>query len=115
MLKYSYMKTFSKNDNEFICRVCGKSVPVLNSSSRDHCTRCLCSIHVDINPGDRQNDCMGTLIPIEIETSSKKGYVIKYKCEKCGKLHNNKAANDDNFQTILQVMNKTYDIKKYTK
>ena len=34
---------------------------------------------------------------------------IVYKCEKCGKLHRNKSASDDNFQTILKVMNKTYN------
>ena len=107
------MKIFSKNDNEFNCIVCGKNVPTLNSSSRDHCTRCLCSIHIDINPGDRLNTCLGTLIPIDIETNSKKGYIIKYKCNKCGQFHNNKAAVDDNFQTILKVMNKTYNIKDY--
>lgn len=109
------MKTFSKNDNEFICSVCGKSVPELKTTSRDHCTRCLCSIHIDINPGDRQNSCLGVLIPTEIETNSKKGYIIKYKCNKCGKTHNNKAAVDDNFQTILKVMNKTYNVDDYKK
>ena len=74
------MKTFEKNDNEFICRVCGKLVPELKYSSRDHCTKCLCSIHIDINPGDRANSCLGTLIPTDIETNNKKGYIIKYKC-----------------------------------
>ena len=107
------MKTFTKNDQGFICLNCGKNVPPLNSSSRDHCTRCLCSIHVDINPGDRLNSCLGTLIPIDIETNSKKGYIIKYRCEKCGQLHNNKATEDDNFQTILKVMNKTYNARNF--
>ena len=109
------MKTFEKNDNEFVCNVCGKLVPTLKYSSRDHCTRCLCSIHVDINPGDRANTCLGTLIPIDIETSNKKGYIIKYKCQKCGVQHNNKSAEDDNFKTILQVMNKSYNINEYKK
>ena len=107
------MKTFEKNDNEFVCRVCGKLVPELKYSSRDHCTKCLCSIHVDINPGDRANTCLGTLVPIDIETSNKKGYVIKYKCQKCGVEHNNKTAEDDNFKTILKVMNKTFNINDY--
>ncbi|MBR4999287.1 MAG: RNHCP domain-containing protein, partial [Clostridia bacterium] len=58
------MKTFEKNDNNFLCRVCGHNVPTLKYSSRDHCTKCLCSIHVDINPGDRANSCLGTLVPV---------------------------------------------------
>lgn len=106
------MKTFEKNDNEFICRVCGKSVPPLIYSSRDHCSKCLCSIHVDINPGDRANTCLGTLVPFDIETN-KKGYVVKFKCQKCGQIHNNKTAEDDSFKTILKVMNKTYNIKDF--
>ncbi len=109
------MKAFEKNDNEFICNVCGKLVPALKYSSRDHCTKCLCSIHIDINPGDRSNTCLGTLVPIDVETSSKKGYIIKYKCQKCGIEHNNKSADDDNFKTLLKVMNKTYNIDEYKK
>ena len=107
------MKTFEKNDNSFICRVCGKNVPPLNYSSRDHCTKCLCSIHVDINPGDRANSCLGTLVPVEVEQTNKKGYVIKYQCNKCKQLHNNKAADDDSFKTILMVMSKRFNIADY--
>ena len=109
------MKNFEKNDNEFICRVCEKLVPTLKYSSRDHCTKCLCSIHIDINPGDRANTCLGTLVPVDIEISSKKGYIIKYKCAKCGLEHNNKSAEDDSFKTILKVMNKTYNLNEYKK
>ncbi len=109
------MKTFEKNDDTFVCRVCGNVVPTLKYSSRDHCTKCLCSIHIDINPGDRANTCLGTLVPVDIETSNKKGYIIKYKCQKCNQLHNNKAAEDDNFKTILKVMNKTYKIEEFKK
>lgn len=107
------MKTFEKNDNEFICRVCGKLVPMLKYSSRDHCNKCLCSIHVDINPGDRANNCLGTFVPVDIEVNNKKGYIIKYKCDKCGKYHNNKSADDDSFKIILSIMNKTYDVNSF--
>ncbi len=107
------MKNFVKNDSGFICAVCGKAVEKLNSTSRDHCNFCLCSLHVDVNPGDRQNDCKGVLVPIEVTQNAKKGYIITYKCSKCGQTHNNKAAEDDNFSTILKVMNKTYNIDDY--
>lgn len=108
------MKRFEKNDNEFVCRVCGKFISPLKYSSRDHCTRCLCSIHVDVNPGDRANTCLGTLIPIDVTINNKKGYIITYKCEKCGETHNNKSADDDKFNTILKIMNKTYSIDCFT-
>lgn len=102
------MKTFSNLDEGFKCTVCGCDVKPLKYSSRDHCPNCLCSLHVDINPGDRLNDCKGIMKPISIIQSGKKGYVIEYRCSKCGQLHNNKAAQDDNFSTILAVSNGKY-------
>ena len=109
------MKSFKKNDEGFTCRVCGEVVSPLGYTSRDHCTKCLCSIHVDITPGDRKNTCLGTLIPVDITPDSKKGYIINYRCDKCGQTHNNRTAEDDNFSTILKVMNKTYNINRFFK
>lgn len=105
---------FIKNDNSFVCELCGAKVEKLGYTSRDHCPVCLTSKHVDIFPGDRQNECQGLMKPVDIKMSSK-GYVIQYKCTKCGELHNNKTSNDDNFGTILSVMNKTYNLNKFKK
>ena len=77
-------------DSGFICENCGKEVQPLGYTSRNHCPYCLHSIHVDITPGDRANPCKGLLKPIGIEQSSKKGYVIVFKCTKCGKISRNK-------------------------
>ncbi|MBQ4150818.1 MAG: RNHCP domain-containing protein [Clostridia bacterium] len=87
-------KRFTKNDSGFICRNCGKEVLPLGSSSRNHCPFCLCSIHIDINPGDRANDCLGIMDPIKVEINPKKGYVILHRCRKCGEIKRNRAAND---------------------
>lgn len=92
-----------KNDNGFECRHCGKIVSPLGYTSRDHCPYCLYSIHIDHIPGDRSNDCLGDLKPIAIEMNAKKGYVIVYKCSKCGEIKRNKSANDDSFEVILKV------------
>ena len=97
------MKNFTKNDSGFVCANCGKSVTPLGYTSRNHCPHCLYSLHVDNLPGDRQNTCKGLQKPINIETSGKKGYVIVYKCTKCGKITRNKSANDDNFDTMLKI------------
>ena len=102
-------KLFKKKDESFICSNCGALVPPLFYTSRDHCNRCLVSLHIDINPGDRQNECEGLLLPFSVETNAKKGYVILYKCSKCGETHKNKAAEDDNFDTLLSVINGTYE------
>lgn len=95
---------FIKNDNEFICINCGKKVKKLGYTSRDHCNNCLYSLHVDIEPGDRLNNCKGILIPINVEYNSKKGKVIVYKCNKCGKIIKNIVAKDDNDDAIYKVI-----------
>ena len=96
------MKQFTKNDSGFECVGCGHTVPPLLSSSRDHCNKCLYSLHVDINPGDRENTCGGILQPINISIGNK-GYIIEYRCQKCGETIHNKAAPDDNFDTIVML------------
>lgn len=85
-------KRFTKNDNGFVCRNCGFEVMPLLKTSRNHCPRCLCSLHVDVNPGDRASDCGGLLVPVLVEPDSKKGFVIVHKCKKCGDTRRNKAA-----------------------
>ncbi len=96
-------KRFLARDEEFICENCGKKVSKLGYSSRDHCPYCLHSKHVDINPGDRAESCCGDLEPIGIEINNRKGYVILFKCKKCGKVKKNKAAEDDNMDLIIKL------------
>ena len=79
-----------------------KKVEKLNYSSRDHCPYCLYSKHVDINPGDRANNCKGLLKPIEIE-KFKDTYKIIYKCMKCGEIHKNIIASDDDMDVIINL------------
>ncbi|MBQ3436223.1 MAG: RNHCP domain-containing protein [Bacilli bacterium] len=89
-------------DEEFICENCGKKVPPLEYSARDHCPFCLYSKHVDINPGDRENDCKGLMEPIGIE-KYKDTYKIIYKCTKCRRTHKNIAARDDDYNKIIEI------------
>ena len=99
------MKKFSENDNSFICENCNKNVEKLVYSSRDHCPFCLYSKHVDINPGDRANECKGLLVPIDIE-KFKDNYKIVYKCRKCNEIHKNIAAKDDSIDKIIEISSK---------
>ena len=101
------MKKFNELDEEFICENCHKHVDRLNYSSRDHCNYCLYSKHVDINPGDRLNECRGLLKPIGIE-KHKDTFKIIYRCEKCRKTHKNIMARDDNMDIIIEISKKEY-------
>lgn len=92
-------------DEKFICENCNKAVSRLNYTARDHCPFCLYSKHVDINPGDRANQCKGLLKPIDIEKFKDK-YKIIYECEKCHKIHKNIMANDDDINEIIKLSNR---------
>ena len=85
-------KRFTKNDGGFICLNCGREVLPVGSTSRNHCPFCLWSLHVDVNPGDRANACMGLMMPVSALPDPKKGYIIVHKCQKCGEIRRNKAA-----------------------
>lgn len=95
-------RKFSSNDNSFICDNCKKEVSKLGYSSRNHCPYCLHSKHVDINPGDRAEECQGLMEPIKVEISSKKGYVIVFRCKKCGAIRRCKAATDDDINLLIK-------------
>ena len=96
------MKKFNMIDEKFICDNCGYEVDKLNYTARDHCPNCLWSKHVDINPGDRLNDCQGLMKPIGIE-KYKNTYKIIYKCMKCNQTHKNIMASDDNYDLIVKL------------
>ena len=100
-------KKFTMIDENFICDVCKKNVNKLGYTARDHCPYCLSSKHVDIFPGDRENKCQGILKPVGIE-KFKDTYKIIYKCEKCGSLHKNIMAKDDNFDKIIELSKNNY-------
>lgn len=98
---FKMVKLFARRKEDFTCEVCGTEVK--GNGYTNHCPECLCSKHVDINPGDRASDCGGIMRPVDIEM--KKGeYIIVHKCEKCGFVRRNKSAEGDNFATILAIM-----------
>lgn len=96
-------KVFAKKDESFICDNCGKKVEKLGYSSRNHCPYCLHSKHLDKNPGDRKEECKGDMEPIGLEIDGKKGYIIIFKCKKCGIIRKNKAAKDDNMDLLIKL------------
>jgi DNA-directed RNA polymerase subunit RPC12/RpoP len=89
----------------FACINCDASVPPIKSGTiRNHCPRCLHSLHVDVEIGDRQCDCRGLMQPSAIEIHSKKGRQIVHKCTTCGFERKNMTADDDNLDEILKIM-----------
>lgn len=91
-------KRFQKNDSGFVCANCGREVLPLGYSSRNHCPFCLCSLHVDILPGDRANTCGGLLVPVRTEPDARRGFLIIFRCQRCGATVRNKAAHGAKIQ-----------------
>ncbi|MBD3331130.1 RNHCP domain-containing protein [Candidatus Peregrinibacteria bacterium] len=97
-------KQFIVINEAFKCLNCGYENPPLQGSCRNHCRKCLYSRHVDENtPGDRESDCKELMEPTSVEHNSRKGWMIKHRCTKCGKEILNKSAPDDNFEKIIEL------------
>ena len=88
---------FTKINESFRCLVCHFQVPKAQVTCRDHCPKCLCSLHVDNNPGDRESICHGVLKPVSYSQNKKKGIMIHYVCEKCCATKVNKFLEHDIF------------------
>jgi hypothetical protein len=91
------MKTFSRNFEDFVCANCGQKNH--GNGYTNHCPNCLYSKHVDQNPGDRSNICLGLMKPIAYDP--KQG--ILHHCENCRFEKYNKLQVEDNFEIILEL------------
>lgn len=83
-----------RRDEAFTCAHCGLEVAPLGRTDRDHCPRCLRSLHVDVVPGDRAATCGGLLDPVGAEIRGG-DVVIHHKCRRCGATHRVRAAVGD--------------------
>ncbi|MDP4007961.1 MAG: RNHCP domain-containing protein [Candidatus Peregrinibacteria bacterium] len=101
-------KHFITLNEGFTCNNCGITIPAANKTCRNHCTTCLYSLHIDdILPGDRASKCLGLMQPISLGIDKKKGYIITHECNACGKIQNNKTAEDDDFDKLTELLTKT--------
>lgn len=89
-------------DDEFDCLSCGAAVPVGKAPVRDHCHRCLVSLHVDNVPGDRAAQCGGLMHPIGLGRSNGAD-TIEYECASCGARHRVVAHPDDDAAALRSV------------
>ena len=96
-------KRFRKNDEGFVCENCGREVPPLGYTSRNHCPFCLCSVHLDVNPGDRASECRGIMDAVGAEPDAKRGFIVIHRCRRCGAIRRNKAAADDDRAALIRL------------
>ena len=108
--------------DDFICSHCGGDVKAdfaVGTKNRNHCSKCLYSLHVDNAPGDRKADCGGDMKPLGLtfkeEGLDKYGNKVQgevmliHRCGKCGKININRIAGDDDPDEILKIYNNSKD------
>ena len=92
-------------ENHFVCRVCGGTAAPTGAGTahRNHCPHCLCSIPLDETPGDRASRCGGVMDPICVWVRRGGEWAIIHRCRRCGVLHSNRVAADDNSFRLLSI------------
>ena len=99
-----YFKTHPCDD-AFRCKNCGWEVTPQGAGSdhRNHCPNCLHSLHLDIEPGDREADCGGLMEPVAVWVRKNGEWAIIHRCRRCGSLSSNRVAADDNPVKLLSI------------
>ncbi len=89
----------------FVCKVCGAPVAPEGAGSghRNHCPRCLSSLHVDNRPGDRASLCRGVMEPVGVWVRKNGEWAIIHRCRLCGTFSSNRIAADDNPALLLSI------------
>lgn len=103
-----YEKGYYKNHactDSFTCKNCGRLVVPggAGSDHRNHCPNCLYSVHVDIEPGDRESDCGSLMEPVGVWVRNKGEWAIIHRCKRCGALSSNRIAADDNPMKLMSI------------
>lgn len=73
------------------------------SNHRNHCPNCLCSLHVDEEPGDRASDCGSIMDPVAVWVRKSGEWAIIHRCRRCGALSSNRTAADDNPMKLMSI------------
>ncbi|MCC6443317.1 MAG: ribosome small subunit-dependent GTPase A [Armatimonadetes bacterium] len=89
----------------FRCAHCGNTVLAegAGSSHRNHCPRCLWSLHLDNRPGDRAACCGGLMEPVAVWVREKGEWAVIHRCKECGAMASNRIAADDNETLLLSI------------
>ena len=106
--KIEYIKGYYRNhpcQESFTCKNCGWTVSPAGAGSehRNHCNNCLHSLHLDIEPGDREADCGGLMEPVAVWVRKNGEWAIIHRCKRCGMMSSNRVAADDNPVKLMSI------------
>ncbi len=116
-------------EGDFICCHCSEQVKfsnTLGTEHRNHCPKCLYSLHLDKEvSGDRSASCGGYMPPIGL-TFKQEGFdkygkkregelMLIHQCVKCARISINRLAADDDERAIIVLFNKSIYMDEKTK
>jgi hypothetical protein len=86
----------------FVCLHCGATVSgeAAGTRQRNHCPRCLYSLHVDVTVGDRRSLCGGLMQPIGLWVRGSGELALLHRCERCYVIRANRLAGDDDEEAL---------------
>ncbi len=92
-------------DPAFVCEHCHQTVPgsAEGTQHRNHCPRCLWSLHVDLTPGDRRCGCKGPMEPIAVSVRRDGEWMLVHRCGRCTAIRTNRIAGDDNGLALMSL------------
>jgi hypothetical protein len=92
--------SFIRQKEDFICDFCNKEMR--GNGYTNHCSACLYSKHVDVDPGDRSSLCGGLMRPIYVSYTNTDSYIL-HKCLVCGFERKNKIQDGDSVEVMIKI------------
>lgn len=94
----------TSDQEKFTCIVCGEIISgTERGQQRDHCPRCLTSIHTDQQAGDGASLCKGTMEVIAIWIDENGEWNLVHRCRSCQTLRVSRIAADDNITLLMSI------------
>jgi ribosome biogenesis GTPase len=89
----------------FSCVRCGATAQAGGGGTkhRNHCPRCLWSVHLDHKPGDRLASCGGAMETVGVWVRNDGEWAVIHRCTACGAMSSNRIAADDNEMLLLSI------------
>ena len=94
-------RQFQRRIENFTCLHCGEEIE--GNGFTNHCPHCLWSKHVDVNPGDRAEECEGALEPISVEGTIENQKIV-HRCVKCQATRRCKISPEDNTERLIEIV-----------
>ena len=92
---------FTRRIEDFDCEHCG--TPNRGDGYTNHCTNCLYSKHVDVDPGDRAAQCGGLMAPIDVLLERGR-HVLVHRCTRCGVERRCRNSDGDDVDAMVEIV-----------